>query len=95
MTSKVLLAEYKICDIIILSNERGFIMKTFENYIRDRYNVEMPKGNIPGEWFMKSSFPMVVKCACCEMTMASPCAWVDDEGYTYCADCAGVRREEE
>ena len=47
----------------------------------------------PGDWFSKHGYPMVVRCACCEMTMAIPSAWIDDEGYTYCSDCAGVNEE--
>ena len=27
------------------------------------------------------------------MTMASPSAWMDDEGYTYCSDCADIKEE--
>ena len=62
-------------------------MKDFFSYIKER-GVDVPEGpNIPGEWFSKHGYPMVVRCCCCDMTMAIPSAWVDDEGYTYCADC--------
>lgn len=68
-------------------------MKSFEQYIRENWNIEMPKGNISGAWFVDNGIPMIVHCTCCEMTMASPSAWIDDEGYTYCSDCAGVNEE--
>ena len=68
-------------------------MKSFEEYVAENLEVEMPHGNIPGSWFVENGIPMVVRCTCCEMTMASPSAWVNDEGYTFCADCAGVNEE--
>ena len=68
-------------------------MKSFTDYIKDRWNLEMPKGNVSGEWFAKQSIPMVVRCSCCDMTMASPSAWVDDEGYTYCGSCANIEED--
>lgn len=63
-------------------------MKTFEKYIAENYNVKLPHGTIPATWFSENGFPMVVKCTCCEMTMASPSALIDDNGYTYCVNCA-------
>ena len=69
-------------------------MKTFYEYVRDR-GIEIPDGNISGEWFTKHGYPMVVRCACCEMTMASPSAWIDDDGYVYCSECAGIGEDEE
>lgn len=62
-------------------------MKTFFEYVRDR-DIEIPEGNIPGSWFQKHGYPMVVRCACCEMTMALPNALIDSEGYTLCPNCA-------
>lgn len=67
-------------------------MKSFFEYVRAR-GIDIPEGNIPGEWFSKHGYPMVVRCACCEMTMAIPSAWIDDEGYTYCGDCAGIEEK--
>ena len=67
-------------------------MKSFFEYVRAR-GIDIPEGNISGEWFSKHGYPMVVRCACCEMTMAIPSAYIDDEGYTLCADCAGVEEE--
>ena len=68
-------------------------MKSFKDFVLDKYNLKMPEGNISGAWFAKNGFPMIVHCICCEMTMASPSAWVDEDGYTYCSDCAGVSEE--
>ena len=64
-------------------------MISFEQYLKDR-NIEVPEGNVTGDWFAHHGYPMVVRCCCCEMSMAIFSAWVDDEGYTYCGDCAGV-----
>ena len=68
-------------------------MISFRQYVEAR-GIEIPKGNIPGEWFSKHGYPMVVRCSCCEMTMAIPSAWIDDEGYTYCSDCGSVSDED-
>ena len=68
-------------------------MKSFTEYVRDR-GIEIPEKEIPGNWFSQHGYPMVVRCACCEMTMAIPSAWIDDDGYTYCSDCAGINEEE-
>jgi hypothetical protein len=65
-------------------------MKNFADFIKETYDIEIPKGNIPGSWFIQNHIPMIVRCSCCEMTMASPSAWINDDGYTFCADCAGV-----
>ena len=70
-------------------------MKTFKDYVEKRFNVKMPEGNIPGNWFTENNLPMVVKCSCCEMSMASPCAWIDNDGYVFCTECAGVNEDEE
>ena len=69
-------------------------MKSFKDYIAERWNITMPEGNISGAWFAENSIPMIVKCTCCEMTMASPSAWVDDDGYIYCGECSGMNEEE-
>ena len=68
-------------------------MKSFTEYVRDR-GIDIPEKEIPGNWFSQHGYPMIVRCACCEMTMAIPSAWIDDDGYTYCSDCAGVNEEE-
>ena len=63
-------------------------MITFRQYVEIKMNLEMPKGNISGEWFSRNGLPMVVRCSCCDMTMASPSAWIDEDGYVYCGLCA-------
>lgn len=63
-------------------------MKSFCDYIKSEMNLEMPTGTVSGAWFAQNGLPMIVSCCCCDMTMASPSAWVDDQGYIYCADCA-------
>ena len=68
-------------------------MISFKDYVKQSRGVEVPEGNISGEWFMQHSVPMVVRCSCCEMTMVSPSAWIDEEGYTYCSTCAGIDGE--
>ena len=63
-------------------------MKTFAQWLKANGD-ELPKGDIRGEWFAKRGLPMIVRCTCCEMTMALPSAYIDDNGYTYCAECKG------
>ena len=67
-------------------------MINFRQYV-ESMNIKMPEGSISGAWFAEHGLPMVVKCTCCEMTMASPSAWIDEEGYTYCSDCADIEEE--
>ena len=69
-------------------------MKSFFEYVKEK-GIEIPEKTIPGSWFREHGYPMVVRCSCCEMTMAIPSAWIDDEGYTYCGDCADVEEENE
>lgn len=64
-------------------------MKTFRNFIKDEFGIEMPRGNISGKWFSENGLPMIVACTCCGMTMAAPSAWVDDDGQCFCGGCAG------
>lgn len=65
-------------------------MKNFKEYVESHGYEKVPEGNIPAVWFKRNFLPMIVQCTCCEMTMALPSAWMDDNGYTYCADCAEV-----
>lgn len=65
-------------------------MKSFREYVEQVLGTEMPHGNISGDWFVKYGIPLIVRCRCCDMTMAIPSAWIDDEGYTYCANCADI-----
>ena len=67
-------------------------MKNFYDYMKDN-GIKVPEGNISGAWFYDNDIPMIVMCNCCGMTMASPSAWIDDEGHTYCESCADVKEE--
>lgn len=66
-------------------------MITFEKwYEKVSGGHQLPKDNINGEWFAERGLPMIVECTCCGSTMVLPSAYVDDEDYTYCKECAGV-----
>ena len=65
------------------------MMRTAKTYILEEKGVEMPKGNIPGSWFAKNSLPIIVRCTCCDTSMALPFAMIDDDGTIYCHSCAG------
>lgn len=62
-------------------------MKTFKEWLRE-CGEEMPEGNINGGWFAERGLPMIVECTCCGTTMALPSARIDENDYTFCADCA-------
>ena len=64
-------------------------INSFRNFILANYGLEVPRGNIPGSWFAENGLPMIVRCTCCDMTMAAPFCWVDEDGYTYCGGCVG------
>lgn len=65
-------------------------MISFRKYVENKMKIEMPRGNISGEWFYNNNLPIVVECCCCGMTMASPSAWIDEEGYVYCGTCSDM-----
>ena len=65
------------------------MLRTAEKYILEELGVEMPKGQINGEWFAENDLPMVVRCTCCGSTMILPSALIDEEGCCYCSSCAG------
>lgn len=69
-------------------------MKTFEQWLKENRNCEMPKGNVDAGWFIEHGLPMIVECSCCQMTMALPNALIDDEGNIYCHDCGGAEYED-
>lgn len=64
-------------------------MKAFRNFIKDEFDIEIPRDSIPGSWFSENGLPMIVACTCCGMTMSSPSALIDDDGQCYCSGCAG------
>lgn len=65
------------------------MMRTAETYIFEEMGVEMPKDNIPGSWFAEHHLPMIVRCTCCDTSMALSSAMIDDDGTIYCPSCAG------
>ena len=65
------------------------MMRTAETYILEERGIEMPKGNIPGSWFVENDLPMIVECACCWMTRTRRSAMGADDGEGVCAACAG------
>lgn len=64
-------------------------MKTFKQYIKDEFDIDMPSREINGSWFSDNGFPMIVACCRCGMTMAIPSALIDDDGNCYCSGCSG------
>ena len=62
-------------------------MKPFDQWLKENYNIEMPKGNVDASWFAEQGLAMIVECKCCGMTMALPNAYIDDEEWIYCSDC--------
>lgn len=64
-------------------------MKTFNEWLKENRMCKMPKGSVDAGWFIERGLPMIVECSCCGMTMALPNAYIDDEGYIYCANCKG------
>lgn len=64
------------------------ITRTAKQWIKEELNIEMPNGDISGEWFTENNLPMIVKCTCCEMSMALPSAMINNEGEIFCPDCA-------
>lgn len=65
-------------------------MKIAKDFLRDNFNIEVPQGDVPGEWFAKNGLPMIVRCTCCDMTMILFSAYANEEGETFCASCAGM-----
>ncbi len=62
-------------------------MRTFESYVKEELGIDVPKGNIGGDWFSKNHIPMIVACTSCGMTMASPFALINRDGECFCSDC--------
>ena len=67
-------------------------MKNFYDWARD-LNIEVPEKEISGAWFYEHRLPMVVRCICCDMTMALPSAWIDEDGDVFCSICADVKEK--
>lgn len=64
-------------------------VRTAKQWIKEVLNIEMPSDTISGEWFANNHLPMIVRCTCCEMSMALPSAMVNDEGEIFCLSCVG------
>lgn len=62
-------------------------MKTFKQWLKDERGIEMPQGEINGNWFNQHHLPMIVQCSCCHSTMALPSAMIDTDGSIYCPSC--------
>ena len=63
-------------------------MRPFRQWLREERDLEMPENEIPGSWFAEHGLPMVVRCTCCETTMALPSAYLNFEGEIFCSSCA-------
>ena len=68
-------------------------MMSFVEYVERNWGIKVPDGDISGAWFHDNGIPMIVRCSCCDMTMASPSAWIDKEGYTYCGSCCEMEEK--
>ena len=65
-------------------------MVDFFKWLKEN-GIEEPKDKeIPMTWFNEHGLPMVVECTCCQMTMALPNAYIDEEGSIFCEECAAV-----
>lgn len=67
------------------------MITTFKDLIKTDFGIEMPDGDISMDWFEENKLPMLVECANCGATMASPAALIDktdDHFYFVCHDCA-------
>ena len=62
-------------------------MRIATQWLKEERGIEMPAGEVNGEWFMQNRLPMVVSCSCCETTMVLPSALIDDDGSIYCGSC--------
>ena len=65
-------------------------MEDFKTWFQNEWNETVPDDNIESKWFTDHGLPMVCRCANCEMSMILFSAYIDQDGYTYCASCAGV-----
>lgn len=65
------------------------MLRTAEQYIKEEFDIEMPKGTINSSWFTENNLPMIVSCTCCGSTMALPSAMIDEDGHIYCSSCVG------
>ena len=65
-------------------------MEDFKTWFKNEWGTDIPVGSIDSKWFSDHGLPMVCRCANCEMSMILFSVYIDENGYTYCASCAGV-----
>ena len=63
------------------------MFRTAKQYLKDEMDIEFPDGIINGAWFAEHHLPMIVRCTCCDATMALPSAKIRDDGTIYCSTC--------
>lgn len=63
----------------------SFIEWFEKNYPKEKFPEE---SIINGGWFAEHGLPMIVHCTNCEMTMATPSAFIEEEtGNIFCSCC--------
>lgn len=62
-------------------------MQTFNEWLKENFDEELPSGNISMDWFNNRRLPMVVSCANCEETMCLPNTYIDEVGRCFCKNC--------
>lgn len=64
--------------------------KNFKTWLEEQ-GVKHPKTEtVNAQWFNDHGLPMIVHCTCCESTMVLPSAFIDENDYAFCQECAGV-----
>ena len=64
------------------------MLMTAKEYLKEYMGIEMPDGDIDGQWFVDNRVPMIVSCCECESTMALPSAMIDTkDGSIICHRC--------
>jgi len=70
-------------------------MKTGREILKERGLKANENGLLAVGDLLEAGLPPAVKCTGCEMTMGLLSAFVDDEGYVWCSDCALVKERSE
>lgn len=66
-------------------------MKSFKEWYKAVSGKDLPDTQLHnGNWFAAEGLPIVVSCTCCESTLLLPGAYLDDEDYIYCPNCAEI-----
>lgn len=70
-------------------------MKTFRNYIRDEFDIEMPpQSEISSAWFFHNGLPLLLACSCCGTAIDSPSALINRTGQVFCSECGDPTEDE-